>query len=83
MRSVSAVHLEMFLSGSSLSGFCPHFVLSLSCPRSCCSSALGAGGSSRFVLLHCSETLKNLEEMLNRFFFSFFFSFPPADLSGG
>lgn len=76
MRSVSAVHLEMFLSGSSLSGFSPHFVLSLSCPRSCYSSALHAGGLSRFVLLHCSERLKNLEEMLNRFFFFFFFFSP-------
>lgn len=75
MRSVSAVHLEMFLSGSSLSGFSPHFVQSLSCPRSCYSSAFCAGGSSRFVLLHCSERLKNLEEMLNRFFFSLFFLF--------
>lgn len=76
MRSVSTVHLEMCLSGLSLSGFSPHFVLSLGCPHLCYSSPLGAGGSSRFVLLHCSETLKNLEEMSNRFFFFFFFLFP-------
>lgn len=42
MSSISAVHLEMFLSGSSLSGFSPSFVLSLRSPHSCYSSVRSA-----------------------------------------
>lgn len=76
MRSVSALHLEMFLSGSSLSGFFPHFVLSLSCPCSCYSSTLWR----RIEQVCAASLLTDIEELggdveqIFLFLFLFFFS---------
>lgn len=46
-RSISPVHLEMFLSGLTLSGFSPCLVLSLSSPCSCYSSTRHAAWKER------------------------------------
>lgn len=55
-------HLEMFLSGSSLSGFSPRFVLSLSSPHSCCSSAWRAW-CRRIEQVCAASLLRETEEL--------------------
>lgn len=78
MRSISTVHLEMFLSGSSLSGFSPRFVLSLSSPRSCYSSARHAW-CRRIEQVCAASLLREIEELgqdVEQIFLFLYFFFP-------